>query len=90
MEVAIRRIDPEHRDNAPFLPEQALSLAVALSAFTVGSAYTNHDESGGVLSVGSRADFAVLDQDLATLSGMLSDASVVCTVASGAVVYGEV
>jgi predicted amidohydrolase YtcJ len=90
MEVAVRRIDPENRDNAPFLPEQALSLDDALSAFTAGSAYTNHDESGGMLAIGSRADFAVLDQDLSELSGLLSDASVVCTVASGAVVYGEV
>src|SRR6476661_6754355 len=43
LEVAVRRIDPEHRDNAPFLPEQALSLDDALTAFTAGSAYTNHD-----------------------------------------------
>jgi predicted amidohydrolase YtcJ len=87
MEVAIRRIDPENRDNAPFLPEEALSLDVALSAFTAGSAFTNHDAEGGVLAVGSRADLAVVDQDLFELSGKLSDASVVCAVASGEVVY---
>jgi hypothetical protein len=89
MEVAVRRIDPENRDNAPFLPEQALPLDVALSAFTAGSAYTNHDADGGALTVGKRADFAVLDEDITSLSGLLSDASVVCTVASGAVVYGD-
>jgi predicted amidohydrolase YtcJ len=87
MEVAVRRIDPENRDTAPFLPEQALALEVALSAFTAGSAYTNHDAAGGRLAEGSRADLAVLDQDLFELDGRLSDASVVCTVASGQVVH---
>jgi predicted amidohydrolase YtcJ len=87
MEVAVRRIDPEHRDNAPFLPEQALSLDDALTAFTAGSAYTNHDADGGRIETGARADFAVLDVDLAELSGMLSDAEVVCTVASGEIVH---
>jgi hypothetical protein len=89
MEVAVRRIDPEHRDNAPFLPEQALSLDDALTAFTAGSAYTNHDPDGGRVEVDARADFAVLDEDLAQLSGKLSDASVVCTVAAGEIVYRD-
>ena len=87
LEVAVRRIDPERRDNAPFLPEQALSLGDAVAAFTAGSAYTNHDPDGGRIDVGTRADFAVLDHDLAELSGMIADAEVVCTVASGEVVH---
>jgi predicted amidohydrolase YtcJ len=87
MEVAVRRIDPEHRDNEPFLPAEALPVEVALSAFTAGSAFANHDAAGGALRVGSRADLAVLDQDLFALSGRLSDASVVCTVAAGTVVH---
>jgi predicted amidohydrolase YtcJ len=87
VEVAVRRIDPEHRDNAPFLPEQALSLDDALTAFTAGSAYTNHDPDGGRIDVGARADFTVLDEDPADLSGMIADAEVVCTVASGEVVH---
>lgn len=90
MEVAVRRIDPEHRDNAPFLPEQALSLEDALTAFTAGSAYANHDADGGRIEVGARADLAVLDEDLTELGGMLSDAEVVCTVASGEVVHRSV
>ena len=49
----------------------------------------NHDADGGRLTVGSRADFAVLDQDLYELDGKVADASVRCTVASGAVVYGD-
>lgn len=87
LEVAVRRVDPERRDTAPFLPDERLDLAEALSAFTAGSAYVNHDDAGGTLEPGRRADFAVLDQDLFTLDGKLADAGVVTTVASGRVVY---
>jgi hypothetical protein len=87
LEVAVRRIDPEYRDNAPFLPDERLSLDDALSAFTSGSAYLNHDDAGGTLAVGKRADLAVLDQDVFELDGRLADVSVVTTVASGAVVH---
>jgi hypothetical protein len=87
LEVAVRRIDPEHRDNAPFLPEERLPLDVALTAFTSGSAYVNHDAAGGTLAVGKRADLAVLDQDVFMLDGRVAEASVTTTVASGAVVH---
>ncbi|MCW3814058.1 amidohydrolase [Micromonospora sp. DR5-3] len=88
IEVAVTRIDPEHRDNAPFLPEQALPLSVALAAFTAGSAYVNHDADGGTIAVGKRADLAVLDRNLfATGAGLPADARVTHTIAGGAVVY---
>jgi predicted amidohydrolase YtcJ len=87
LEVAVRRIDPEHRDNDPFLPSERLSLDDALAGFTSGSAFLNHDADGGTLQVGMRADLAVLDQDVFTLDGRLADASVTTTIASGAVVY---
>jgi predicted amidohydrolase YtcJ len=89
LEVAIRRIDPSTRDAAPFLPSERLTLDQALSGFTAGTAYVNHDADGGTLVVGSRADFAVLDQDLYDLNGKIADARVVATVASGGVVYGD-
>lgn len=88
IEVAVTRVDPKHRANAPFLPEQALSLQAALTAFTTGSAYVNHDEDGGSLRVGHRADLAVLDRNLFTPgAGPASDAHVDLTVASGHVIY---
>ena len=64
IEVAVTRVDPEHRDNAPFLPDERLTLDQALTAFTAGSAYVNHDPDGGRLAVGARADLAVLDRDM--------------------------
>lgn len=93
LEVAITRIDPENRANAPFLPEQRLSLVDAVEAFTAGSTFVNHDDGGGAIAIGKRADLAVLDTDIfadgfATAQhAPLSDARVELTVASGAVVY---
>lgn len=88
IEVAVTRVDPENRQNAPFLPEQALPLQVALAGFTAGSAYVNHDADGGSLAVGQRADLAVIDRNLfAVPSGHVADARVEMTVASGRVVH---
>ena len=93
LEVAVTRVDPEHRENAPFLPDQRLSLADAVDAFTAGSAYLNHDADGGLIEVGRRADLALLDLDLFAdgfvTSGRapLSDAAVELTVAAGRVVH---
>jgi len=71
---AVRRIDPEHRDNAPSLPAQQLSLPVAVTAFTAGSAYVNHDNDGGSISRGMRADLAVLERNIFdTRSGLPAD-----------------
>ena len=48
----------------PFLPEQALDLATALSAYTAGSAWINHREHEvGTLAPGMLADLVVLDRD---------------------------
>ncbi len=89
MEVAVRRVDPDGRDGAPFLPEERLSLDAALAGFTSGTAYVNHDADGGRLTLGARADLAVLDQDIFELDGRIADARVQCTVASGEVVFGD-
>lgn len=87
IEVAVTRVDPENRSNAPFLPDQALSLEVALAAFTAGSAYVNHDDEAGTITPGRRADLAVLDRDLFTTGEPTADATVELTVAGGQVVY---
>jgi predicted amidohydrolase YtcJ len=87
IEVAVTRIDPEHRDHAPFLPEQRLPLPVALHAFTAGSAWVNHDDEGGALTLGNRADLAILDRNLFDEdAGPPGDAHVTHTVAGGVVV----
>jgi predicted amidohydrolase YtcJ len=63
----------------------------AVDAFTSGVAWVNHEEDvAGRLLPGMRADVAVLDQDLFTISpGDIGSTSVVMTVAGGTVVYGD-
>lgn len=89
MEVAVNRIDPQNRSNPPFLPEQRLTLAQAVSGFTLGSAFVNHDDlESGSIEVGKRADIAVLDRNLFKAPVTeLSDAFVELTLASGRVVF---
>ena len=87
IEVAVTRIDPENRGNAPFLPEQALPLDVALRAFTAGSAHVNHDDDAGTLAVGRRADLALLDHNVFTPDRPIADARVDLTIAGGRVVF---
>lgn len=64
--VAVNRTlppgDPNH-DPRPFLPDQRLSLAAALTAYTAGSAYVNHLDDTGTIAVGRVADLVVLDRD---------------------------
>ncbi|HEY5182268.1 MAG TPA: amidohydrolase family protein, partial [Dermatophilaceae bacterium] len=89
MEVAVNRIDPQNRSNPPFLPEQRLTLAQAVSGFTLGTAYVNHDDQdSGSIEVGKRADLAVLDRNVFTEPVTeLSDASVELTLSSGRPVF---
>jgi len=88
IEVAVTRIDPAHRGNAPFLPHQRLTLDQAVDAFTAGSGYVNHDEQAGAIEVGRRADLALLDTDLfAPGAPPAADARVTLTVAAGKVVH---
>jgi predicted amidohydrolase YtcJ len=78
----------EHRANAPFLPDQTLPLAVAVAAFTAGSAYVNHDDAAGRIEVGRRADLTVLDRNLFDpAAGYPADAQVRFTIAAGQLVH---
>jgi len=48
----------------PFLPQQRLTLAQVLAAYTSGSAFANHlDDVVGTVSIGKAADLVVLDRD---------------------------
>ena len=81
--------EPECED--PFMPAQAITVDDAIGAFTAGVDWVNHEEhAAGTLLSGLRADVAVLDQDLYAIPpGDIGGTSVVMTVASGNVVFGD-
>lgn len=84
VDVAITRTGSE---GGPLVIEEAIDPLVALTAFTLGSAYVNHAEDvSGSIVVGKLADFAVLDRD-PIRDGPFRDAEVVTTVIGGEVVY---
>jgi predicted amidohydrolase YtcJ len=98
MHVAVNRVlshalgrpgTPECEE--PFLPGQAVTIDTAITAFTEGVAYVNHeDHITGRLEPGMRADIVVLDQDLfAVPAADIGSTSAVLTVANGHVVHGD-
>jgi predicted amidohydrolase YtcJ len=86
--VGVTRRDPES-DREAFLPDQALSLETAWSAYTSGSAWANHRDDAGVLRPGAVADLVVLDRDpFAGPPEEIAETRVVSTWIDGSLVYG--
>jgi hypothetical protein len=91
METAITRLGALGETTEPFLPEEAITLAQALDAFTINAAYVNRAEKDtGSLEVGKRADLAVLDRNLFDIKpAELSDTKVLVTLFEGKPVHGD-
>jgi predicted amidohydrolase YtcJ len=91
VEVAVRRVDPEHRDQQPFIPDEAIDLETALRAYTRGGAWANHAETTtGSIEVGKLADLVVLDRDIAReRPERLGDARVLLTLVEGEAVHED-
>ena len=92
MEVAVNRVaDISRGDKPPFLPAERLTLDEAIRAFTLGSAYVNHqDDTTGSLTVGKLADVIVLDRDLFDRgAGEIGQARVVATFIEGEPVHED-
>jgi hypothetical protein len=91
VEVAVTRMaDYSRGANPPFMPEEAIELVDALTAFTAGSAYVSHLDEAGTLAVGKLADLAVLDRDpFDPGAGPIGDTRVVATFVGGAAVYED-
>ncbi|MEU6131579.1 amidohydrolase family protein [Saccharopolyspora sp. NPDC047091] len=87
--AAVNRREPDGAE--PFLPEQALELATALTAHTAGAARANgFAAETGSLEPGKAADLVVLDRDLFSLpSQEIGRARVELTFADGAPVHGR-
>lgn len=86
-EVAVAITRRSSDDGEPLGLEQSIGPEVALTAFTMGSAYVNHsDHERGSIEVGKKADIAVFDHD-PFLDGTFRDARVVTTMVEGRIVY---
>ena len=65
IQVAITRRPPDSTTGPAWLPEQRVSLATILTAYSEGGAWAAGDESRtGTLEVGKAADLIVLDRNL--------------------------
>ena len=85
--VTRRTLDGKHPDG--WVPEQKISVAEALRAYTAGNAYATFDEARrGTLTPGADADLVVLDRNLFTTPpDSLDQARVRYTIVGGRVVY---
>ena len=86
--AATRRTIDDRNPNG-WVPEQKISVAEALRAYTRGGAYASFDEKEkGTITPGALADFAVIDRDLTqTAPEAIRDARVTLTAVGGRVVY---
>jgi hypothetical protein len=77
------------RELEPFLPAERLTLAQAIRAFTMGSAFVNHlDAETGSIEVGKLADLVVVSENLFALDpGDLTSAEVMLTLIDGRPVH---
>jgi predicted amidohydrolase YtcJ len=91
IEVAVNRVYPESRAAEPFLPDERLTLAEAVEAFTLGSAFVNHlDDETGTIEPGKLADLTVIDRDLFALdAGPIGDGRVLATFVGGQAVFED-
>ncbi|MGW3668985.1 amidohydrolase [Streptomyces sp. NPDC005141] len=60
--VAVHRVSPDEAGPV-FLPAERIDLTAALTAYTAGTAYTNHLDDTGSVRAGALADLVVLDRD---------------------------
>lgn len=91
IEVAITRTTHAGPDKQPLLPEQDVTLPVAIKAYTLNVAYVNHlEKTTGSIAVGKSADLIVLDQDIFKVpAARISEAKVLVTLFKGQEVFGQ-
>jgi predicted amidohydrolase YtcJ len=76
-------------DGATFVPEQSISVADALRAYTTGAAWALHSEhETGMLREGYAADFIILDRDILAIDPLeIPQVRVLQTIIAGEPVY---
>lgn len=90
IDAAVNRRTLDGKHPKGWFPEQRITVAEAVQAYTQGSAFAAGQENNkGTLTPGKLADFVVLSRDIfdAKATGPLTDAKVVLTIVGGQVVY---
>ena len=87
--AAVTRATLDGQHSEGWYPEQRLSVAEALRAYTMGSAYAAFQENEkGSVTPGKLADVVVLSDDLFTIApARIKDVRVTMTVVGGKIVY---
>lgn len=87
--VAVNRRTPAGFPENAWIPEQKISMAQALNAYTRMGAYSSFEENmKGTVQPGQLADLVVLSQDLFTIDPMKTyETKVVTTIFNGKVIY---
>ncbi len=87
--VAVNRRTPDGYPEGGWIPEQRISIAKALLAYTRAGAYASFEEAvKGQIKVGMLADMAILSKDLFIIDPMqIASTEVVMTIFDGKVIY---
>jgi len=88
--AAVTRATLDGKNPGGWVPEQKLSVAQAVEAYTMGSAYAEFQEKEkGSITAGKLADFVVLSDDIFKIPpAAIKDVKVDATFVGGKVVYG--
>ena len=87
--VAVNRRTPEGFPEGGWIPEQKISIAKALLAYTRAGAYASFEEEiKGQIKPGMLADIIVLSDDLFTIDPMrIASTQVILTIFDGKIIY---
>lgn len=91
IQVALTRQGLTEPKRPPMVAEEAIDLATALAAYTIGSAYANDlEKDTGSLEAGKAADIAVISANLFAIPATeIARQKVVLTLLDGKVVYED-
>jgi predicted amidohydrolase YtcJ len=89
--AAATRRTLDGKNSKGWVPEQKISVAEAVRAYTIGSAYAEFQETvKGSISVGKLADMVILSRDIFKIDPKeIENVKVIITVVDGRVVYEE-
>jgi predicted amidohydrolase YtcJ len=89
LEMAVTRQTTEGKPEGGWMPEQRVTLAQAVEAYTLGAAYAGRREkTEGSIEPGKLADLVILSQNIFEIDPhTIAQSKVVKTIVGGRVVY---